>query len=233
MTVHYRVGDVREVMATIPDGRVSLARVQPALLNKLRSYLQVNTNPKYAEIGSVRRTLAEFLDTLLELHRRVGGPVGVVGVPGDRTGRLRTPAVAGRWRLRAPLWMSGAVAEEPLYYGTAKFDQRPGAACARRCSGIADSCTASSQPGGEGPPAPEVSLFRSLSSLPSSLAYDIDPPTWQPSPVVKRPGSERDLLAPTEPGRRRARRQGAPVHVVHHRGDTLTETVVRPRRGAR
>ena len=70
MTVDYRVGDVRDVMANIPDGTVDLVATSPPFL-ALRSYLPAGHEHKPAEIGS-EPDPATFLDTLLALTAEWG-----------------------------------------------------------------------------------------------------------------------------------------------------------------
>jgi len=82
MTVDYRVGDVRDVMATIiPDGSVDLIASSPPFL-ALRSYLPAGHESKGAEIGSEANPAA-FLDTLLALTAewgRVLAPHGSIAI---------------------------------------------------------------------------------------------------------------------------------------------------------
>jgi len=61
----YHVGDVFDVMATMPDESVDLVLTSPPFL-ALRSYLPDDHPDKAREIGS-EPTPAEFLDTLLAL----------------------------------------------------------------------------------------------------------------------------------------------------------------------
>lgn len=64
-TASYHIGDVVDVMATMPDGSVDLVLTSPPFL-ALRSYLPDDHPDKAREIGS-EPTPAEFLDTLLAL----------------------------------------------------------------------------------------------------------------------------------------------------------------------
>ncbi len=64
-TATYHVGDVFDVMATLPDASVDLVLTSPPFL-ALRSYLPDDHPDKAREIGS-EPTPAEFLDTLLAL----------------------------------------------------------------------------------------------------------------------------------------------------------------------
>lgn len=64
-TVTFHRGDVRDVMATMPDSSVDLLVTSPPFL-ALRSYLPADHPDKHREIGS-EATPAAFLDTMLEL----------------------------------------------------------------------------------------------------------------------------------------------------------------------
>ena len=66
----YIVGDVRDVLATIPDGSVDLVLTSPPFL-ALRSYLPADHPDKHREIGS-EPDPATFLDTLLLLTAEWG-----------------------------------------------------------------------------------------------------------------------------------------------------------------
>lgn len=77
----YVVGDVRDVLATIPDNSVDLVLTSPPFL-ALRSYLPNDHPDKHREIGS-EPTPADFLDTLLDLTEewaRVLAPHGSICV---------------------------------------------------------------------------------------------------------------------------------------------------------
>ena len=81
MTVDYHVGDTREVVATLPDGSVSLVASSPPFI-ALRSYLPADHPDKHAEIGS-EPDPATFLDTLLGLTAewgRVLAPWGSIAI---------------------------------------------------------------------------------------------------------------------------------------------------------
>jgi len=74
-------GDVRDVLATIPDGSVDLVLTSPPFL-ALRSYLPADHPDKHREIGA-EPTPAAFLSTLLALTaewRRVLAPHGSICV---------------------------------------------------------------------------------------------------------------------------------------------------------
>lgn len=65
MTVKYFVGDVREVLASLPEASVDLVLTSPPFL-ALRSYLKDDDPMKHLEIGS-ESTPGEFVDTLLDV----------------------------------------------------------------------------------------------------------------------------------------------------------------------
>lgn len=66
----YIIGDVRDVLATIPDGSVDLVMTSPPFL-ALRSYLPADHPDKLREIGA-EPDPATFLDTLLHLTAEWG-----------------------------------------------------------------------------------------------------------------------------------------------------------------
>ena len=70
MSARYIVGDVRDVLATIPDGSIDLVLTSPPFL-ALRSYLPQDHPDKHREIGS-EPDPATFLDTLLLLTAEWG-----------------------------------------------------------------------------------------------------------------------------------------------------------------
>jgi len=70
MSVEYRIGDVFERLAEIPDGSIDLVVTSPPFL-ALRSYLPTDHPDKHKEIGS-EPTPAEFIDTLLALSAEWG-----------------------------------------------------------------------------------------------------------------------------------------------------------------
>ena len=65
VTLEYRIGDVFDRLAEIPDGSIDLIVTSPPFL-ALRSYLPADHPDKHKEIGS-EPTPAEFIDTLLAL----------------------------------------------------------------------------------------------------------------------------------------------------------------------
>jgi site-specific DNA-methyltransferase (adenine-specific) len=70
VSIEYRIGDVFERLAEIPDGSVDLIVTSPPFL-ALRSYLPADHPDKHKEIGS-EPTPAEFIDTLLALTAEWG-----------------------------------------------------------------------------------------------------------------------------------------------------------------
>jgi site-specific DNA-methyltransferase (cytosine-N4-specific) len=70
MSLQYRVGDVFDRLAEIPDGSIDLIVTSPPFL-ALRSYLPADHPDKHKEIGS-EPTPAEFIDTLLALSAEWG-----------------------------------------------------------------------------------------------------------------------------------------------------------------
>jgi len=81
VSLEYRVGDVRDRLAEIPDGSIDLVVTSPPFL-ALRSYLPADHPDKHKEIGS-EPTPAEFIDTLLALSAefaRVLAPHGSICV---------------------------------------------------------------------------------------------------------------------------------------------------------
>jgi DNA modification methylase len=68
--IEYRIGDVFERMAEIPDGSIDLIVTSPPFL-ALRSYLPADHPDKAKEIGS-EATPAAFIDTLLALSAEWG-----------------------------------------------------------------------------------------------------------------------------------------------------------------
>jgi DNA modification methylase len=110
MSARYIVGDVRDVLATIPDGSIDLVLTSPPFL-ALRSYLPADHPDKHREIGS-EPDPATFLDTLLLLTAewgRVLAPHGSICVElGDTysgSGNGDDPTYhpdGGNWSRRTP-----------------------------------------------------------------------------------------------------------------------------------
>lgn len=84
--IDYRVGDIRERLAEIPDGSIDLIVTSPPFLRQ-RTYLPDDHPDKAKEVG-LEDTPAAFIDTLLELTatwRRVLAPHGSLCVElGDK-----------------------------------------------------------------------------------------------------------------------------------------------------
>lgn len=81
MTIDYRTGDTRDLIAQLPDGSVDLVATSPPFL-ALRSYLPADHHAKHAEIGS-EPDPATFIDTLLGLTAewgRVLAPHGSIAI---------------------------------------------------------------------------------------------------------------------------------------------------------
>lgn len=79
VSLEYRIGDVRDRLAEIPDGSIDLVVTSPPFL-ALRSYLPADHPDKHKEIGS-EPTPADFLDTMLGLSAefaRVLAPHGSI-----------------------------------------------------------------------------------------------------------------------------------------------------------
>jgi site-specific DNA-methyltransferase (adenine-specific) len=70
VSIEFRIGDVFERLAAIPDGSIDLIATSPPFL-ALRSYLPDGHPDKHREIGS-EPTPAEFLDTMLALTAEFG-----------------------------------------------------------------------------------------------------------------------------------------------------------------
>jgi site-specific DNA-methyltransferase (adenine-specific) len=70
VTLEYRIGDVRDRLAEIPDGSIDLVVSSPPFL-ALRSYLPADHPDKHREIGS-EPTPEAFIDTLLGLTAEFG-----------------------------------------------------------------------------------------------------------------------------------------------------------------
>ena len=70
MSIEYRIGDVFDRLAEIPDNSIDLIVTSPPFL-ALRSYLPDDHEHKHLEIGS-EPTPAEFIDTLLALTAEWG-----------------------------------------------------------------------------------------------------------------------------------------------------------------
>lgn len=170
--IEYRVGDVFDRLAEIPDGSVDLIVTSPPFL-ALRSYLPADHPDKAKEIGS-EPTPAEFIDTLLALSAewgRVLAPHGSLCVElGD------TYAGSGG--------AGGDYNAGGLRDGQGKFD---GAAARNRGgrngrASMVDKATGGHHLGGNGWP-----LVKSMTGIPFlyelGLSYGRNLLTGQPSPA--------------------------------------------------
>ena len=94
MTAVFHVGDVFDVMATLPDNSIDLILTSPPFL-AFRSYLPADHPDKGKEIGS-EPDPATFIDTMLALTAEVGPAVGTARVyrGGVRRHLQRVMAVA-------------------------------------------------------------------------------------------------------------------------------------------
>ena len=189
MTARFIVGDVFDVLATLPDGSVDCIVTSPPFL-ALRSYLPADHPDKGKEIGS-EPTPAAFLDTMLDLTaewRRVLTPHGSICVElGD------TYAGSGG--------AGGDYGEGGLRDGQPKFRQTSGWHRGQR-EGRAEGAAyrkigteAASPNGGEDWPLP-----KSLTGIPTlyawSLAYGRN--LLNPEHVIE-PWRIRNLIAWTRP----------------------------------
>jgi DNA modification methylase len=171
-TVTFHVGDVRDVMAAMPDNSVDLLVTSPPFL-ALRSYLPADHPDKHREIGS-EPTPAAFLDTLL-------------GLTAD-------------WRRVVAPWGSIAVEIGDTYSGSSQgggdlIEGSGGIQHAKKLGGV-DALTNGARQSGPGWP-----LAKSLCGIPTlytwSLAYGRNLLTGQPSPAGK--WRVRNLLTWTRP----------------------------------
>ncbi len=169
----YYIGDVFDVMATLPDASVDLVLTSPPFL-ALRSYLPADHPDKAKEIGS-EPTPAAFLDTLLALTaewRRLLAPHGSIAVElGD--------TYSGSGGAGGDYNDGGMRAQQPKFrQGTPRWDGRPDGQVR----------TTTSDPVAY-PPRSRTGwpLAKSLALIPEmyriALAYGINPLTGQPSPA--------------------------------------------------
>ena len=157
MSARYIVGDVRDVLATIPDGSIDLVLTSPPFL-ALRSYLPADHPDKHREIGS-EPDPATFIDTLLALTaewRRVLAPHGSICVelgdtyssPGGTTDNRddsaggndmapRGPRGGGDgWPLAKSLCMIPELYRVALAYGRNPLTGEPSPAGRWRCRNV-------------------------------------------------------------------------------------------------
>jgi DNA methylase len=167
VSVEYRIGDVRELLAEMPAGSVDLICTSPPYLS-LRSYLAPDDPMKALEIGS-ERTPAEYISTLLGLTaecRRVLAPHGSIAIELGDT--FSGSGGAG-----------GDYNENGLREGQQAFS---GSARKRAENGVGDNYRPARVGRSEAWP-----LERSLAMIPElyrvALAYGIHPLTGEASPA--------------------------------------------------
>lgn len=180
MTFEYRIGDVRDRLAEIPDGTIDLIVTSPPFL-ALRSYLPADHPDKHREIGS-EATPADFLDTLLGLSAewgRVLAPHGSLCVElGD--------TYSGSGGAGGDYAANGLRGDAPKFAGSAKAGRLANYTDDRgNPDGMRDTTFSGGNTrtgGGNGWP-----LAKSLTGIPTlypwSLAYGRNLLTGQPSPA--------------------------------------------------
>lgn len=186
----YLLGDVFEVMATMPDNSVDLILTSPPFL-ALRSYLPADHPNKHKEIGSEPNP-AEFIDTLLALTAewdRLLAPHGSIAVElgdtysgsggaggdyqqgGMRAGQGKADGAAKHQRISPPKTAHRLNAD-----GTTKHDST------RRLAEPKNQAMVLPQTGGQGWP-----LDKSMCIIPhlyaASLAYGVNILTGETSPA--------------------------------------------------
>ena len=160
MTADYRVGDVFDRLAEIPDGSVDLVLTSPPFL-ALRSYLPADHPDKGKEIGS-EPDPAAFIDTLLALTAewvRVLAPHGSMAV---ELGDTYSGSSSGGGDLIA---------------GSGSFD-------GKKIAAAADNGIQSTRRAGKSwPRGKSLALIPELYRI--ALSYGVHPLTGQPSPAGK------------------------------------------------
>ena len=173
MTVTYTIGDTRDVIATIPDGSISLIATSPPFI-ALRSYLPADHPDKHAEIGS-EPDPATFIDTMLELTAewgRVLAPWGSIAIElGD--------TFAGSGGAGGDYNDGGLRKGQPQFDGSTKYLRTHDPAIGPPISRV--SGTAGGGGGAGWPRAKCLALVPQAYAL--SLAYGRNVLTGQPSPA--------------------------------------------------
>lgn len=171
--ITYTIGDTRDVIATIPDGSVSLIATSPPFI-QLRSYLPADHPDKHAEIGS-EPDPATFIDTMLELTAewgRVLAPWGSIAIElGD--------TFAGSGGAGGDYNDGGLRKGQPQFDGSTKYLRTQRARWVGRLLGR--SGTAGGGGGAGWPRAKCLALVPQAYAL--SLAYGRNVLTGQPSPA--------------------------------------------------
>jgi site-specific DNA-methyltransferase (adenine-specific) len=101
MSLEYRIGDVFDRLAEIPDASIDLIVTSPPFL-ALRSYLPADHPDKHKEIGS-EPTPAEFIDTLLALSAEWGRVLAPHGSLCVELGDTFSGSSGGNWPLAKSL----------------------------------------------------------------------------------------------------------------------------------
>jgi site-specific DNA-methyltransferase (adenine-specific) len=165
VSVEYRIGDVRALLAEMPAGSVDLIVTSPPYLS-LRSYLAADDPMKALEIGS-ERTPAEYISTLLGLtaeFRRVLAPHGSIAI---ELGDTFSGSGGGGGD-----YLPGGMREDQPGFGGSASRAREGNAAHWRAKAAGKA---------------EWPLERSLAMIPElyrvALAYGIHPLTGEASPA--------------------------------------------------
>jgi site-specific DNA-methyltransferase (adenine-specific) len=165
VSLEYRIGDVFDRLAEIPDGSIDLIVTSPPFL-ALRSYLPADHPDKHKEIGS-EPTPAEFIDTLLALSAEWGRVLAPHGSMCVELGDTYSSGDTG----------VGGTRTNNLYNTTTRYsdDWNRGNTAGKSIEGV---------PMNGGPGWP---LAKSLTGIPTlypwSLAYGRNLLTGQPSPA--------------------------------------------------
>jgi hypothetical protein len=197
VSTRFIIGDVREVLATLPAGSVDCVITSPPFL-ALRSYLPADHPDKAKEIGS-EPTPAEFIDALLDVTEaldRVLAPHGSLCIELADTysgsGGAGGDYAAGGLREGQPGFKQRPLSPRPKYQGLANGDGHR--------SRSADEAAGILQPRHRGGPGqrdaiPGYPLDKSLAMIPESfrwaLAYGRNPfngretPPWRVRNVIR------------------------------------------------
>lgn len=172
MTVDYRVGDTRDVIATVDTGSVDLIATSPPFL-ALRSYVPDGHEAKGLEAGSEPNPAA-FVDMLLSLTAEWGRVLAAHGSIAVELGDTYSGSGGAGGDYRDTGLRAGA----PPFAGSAKF--------ARDGRNDPDhpqpDLFKGGGPGGRGwPRAKSLALVPQLYAV--ALAYGINPLTGEPSPA--------------------------------------------------
>jgi DNA modification methylase len=165
VSLDYRVGDVFDRLAEIPDASIDLVVTSPPFL-ALRSYLPADHPDKAKEIGS-EPTPAEFIDTLLALTAEFGRVIAPHGSICVELGDTFSGSGGGGGD-----YLPGGLREDQPGFGGSADAQREGNAAHWRHKAARKS---------------EWPLAKSLTGIPTlypwSLAYGRNLLTGEPSPA--------------------------------------------------